>query len=57
MRRRSAALVRFVSNATRTGRSPSSVVSAGTTSPSSIERIVSSCCSASTSVGAMNAPW
>ena len=29
----------------------------GTVSPSSSARIVSSCCSASTSVGAMNAPW
>ena len=40
------------------GRSPNSEApSSGTVMPSSIGRMLAKCCSASTSVGAMNAPW
>ncbi len=53
MRRRSAAVVRFVRSSTRTGRSPSNEPAALTVRPSSICAELRKCCSASTSVGAI----
>ncbi len=58
MRRRSAAPTLLVSSSTRTGRAPNSdVPESGTSTSASSARMPRACCSASTSVGAMNAPW
>ncbi len=57
MRARSADGVFEVSRATRNGRSPAKVASSGTDSPSTRVRTAEACCSASTSVGAISAPW
>ena len=55
--RRSAPVTRFVSSSTRRGRSPNRLAGSGTVTPSSRRRTPAACCSASTSVGAINAPW
>ena len=55
---RSLPVMRLVSSSTVSGRSPNSdAPSSGTVMPSSSGRMLAKCCSASTSVGAMNAPW
>ena len=55
---RSLPVTRLVSSSTVSGRSPNSdAPSSGTVMPSSIGRMLARCCSASTSVGAMKAPW
>ena len=57
MSRRSWPVTRFVSSATRSGRSWKRLSGAGTVTPSRRATTVAACCSARTSVGAMNAPW
>ena len=54
---RSEAGVRLVRRATRNGRVPPNVAGSGTTRPSTRRRTSVACCSASTSVGAIRAPW
>ena len=51
--RRSVPLTRLVSSATRSGRSPNRLPGSGTVTPSSSARTDAACCSASTSVGAI----
>ena len=53
---RSLPVTRFVSSSTDNGRSPNRFP-AGTSNPDSIRRTLVACCSASTSVGAISAPW
>ena len=57
IRRRSAAVVRLVNSSTRRGLSPVSVAVSATTRSSSRSEIPRWCCSASTAVGTMSAPW
>ena len=54
---RSAAPVRLVKSATRSGRLPARVAGSTTSNPSTSRRTSVACCSASTSVGAIRAPW